>query len=77
MLICLAMPGHIKPLSPMERNTRLRAHSLTYSLNTFQGTVKAHDAVDVVLLFKIPQGTACDNIKMSVIKDNEKSLIEL
>ena len=63
------MPGHIKPLSPMERNT--------YSLNTFQGTVKAHDAVDVVLLFKIPQGTACDNIKMSVIKDNEKSLIEL
>lgn len=50
---------------------------LTYSLNTFQGTVKAHDAVDVVLLFKIPQGTACDNIKMSVIKDNEKSLIEL
>ena len=50
---------------------------LTYSLNTFQGTVKAHDAVDVVLLFKIPQGTACDSIKMSVIKDNEKSLIEL
>lgn len=50
---------------------------LTYSLNTFQGTVKAHDTVDVVLLFKIPQGTACDNIKMSVIKDNEKSLIEL
>ena len=33
---------------------------LTYSLNTFQGTVKAHDAVDVVLLFKVPQGTACD-----------------
>ena len=50
---------------------------LTYSLNTFQGTVKAGGAVDVVLLFKIPQGTACDNITMSVIKDNEKSLIEL
>lgn len=50
---------------------------LTYSLNTFQGTVKAGGAVDVVLLFEIPQGTACDNITMSVIKDNEKSLIEL
>lgn len=50
---------------------------LTYSLNTFQGTVKAGSSVDVVLLFKIPQGTACDNITMSVIKDNEKSLIEL
>lgn len=50
---------------------------LTYSLNTFQGTVKAGGSVDVVLLFKIPQGTACDNITMSVIKDNEKSLIEL
>ena len=50
---------------------------LSYSLNTFQGTVKAGGSVDVVLLFKIPQGTACDNITMSVIKDNEKSLIEL
>ena len=47
MLICLANAGHIKPLSPMERNTRLRGTFLTYSLNNFQGTVKAHDAVDV------------------------------
>ena len=57
-------------------NVDMFGNARTYKA-TFQGTVKAHDAVDVVLLFKIPQGTACDNIKMSVIKDNEKSLIEL
>ncbi len=50
---------------------------LTYSLTTYQGTLKPQESVDVVLLFKIPEDTACDDVSMSVFKDNVKSLIEL
>lgn len=50
---------------------------LTYSLTTYQGTLKPQESVDVVLLFKIPEDTACDDVSMSVFKDNIKSLIEL
>ncbi|WP_455720803.1 DUF4352 domain-containing protein [Agathobacter sp.] len=50
---------------------------LTYSLTTYQGTIKAGESVDLVLLFKIPQDTACDDVSMWVFKDNVKSLIAL
>ena len=50
---------------------------LTYALNTFQGTIAAGQSVDVVLLFKVPQGTVCDSVTMSVEKDNVKNLIAL
>ncbi len=50
---------------------------LTYSLTTYQDTLKPQESVDVVLLFKIPQDTACDDVSLSVTKDNIKYQIEL
>lgn len=50
---------------------------LTYSLTTYQGTIGAGEKVEVVLLFKVPQETKCEDVVLKVVNENVKKIVEI